>query len=183
MIFFQFYFIILSTTRLRYGVWWVQMVVLGNTSSFHWQAPLLSLVYHTKCLTLDDLSQECEVHQLCPHPIHQLQLSRSESQLPRTFKFFPRVLLGTRPIRWWDARGSWVVQSVKHLPSAQVMILESWDPAPHQALSSNDPSSVEPLPPLPFRVSKLPRISYSHLWALIMLYSYLCFNTSLCFFG
>ena len=30
-------------------------------------------------------------------------------------------------------RGAWVTQSVKHLPSAQVMIPGSWDRAPHQA--------------------------------------------------
>ena len=29
--------------------------------------------------------------------------------------------------------GTWVAQSVKHLPLAQVMIPESWDGAPHQA--------------------------------------------------
>ena len=31
------------------------------------------------------------------------------------------------------SRGAWVAQSVKHLPSAQVMILGSWDQVPHQA--------------------------------------------------
>ena len=30
-------------------------------------------------------------------------------------------------------RDTWVAQSVKHLPSAQVMISESWDRAPHGA--------------------------------------------------
>ena len=30
-------------------------------------------------------------------------------------------------------RDAWVAQSVKYLPSAQVMILESWDPAQQQA--------------------------------------------------
>ena len=30
-----------------------------------------------------------------------------------------------------EPQGTWVVQSVKHLPWAQVMILGSWDPAPH----------------------------------------------------
>ena len=29
--------------------------------------------------------------------------------------------------------GTWVAQSVKYLPSAQVMISGSWDPAPHWA--------------------------------------------------
>ena len=33
-------------------------------------------------------------------------------------------------------RGTWVAQLVKHLPSAQVMISRSWDPAPHWALCS-----------------------------------------------
>ena len=36
--------------------------------------------------------------------------------------------------------GAWVVQSVKHLPLAQVMIPRSWDRVPHQA-----PCSVESL--------------------------------------
>lgn len=35
---------------------WVQMLVLENTTSFQWKAPLLSLVYHVKHLTLDDFS-------------------------------------------------------------------------------------------------------------------------------
>ena len=46
--------------------------------------------------------------------------------------------------RWWD---TWVAQSVKHLPSAQVMISGSWDGALGQA-----PCSVGSLllpPPLP----------------------------------
>ena len=29
------------------------------------------------------------------------------------------------------SRGAWVVQWIKHLPSAQVMISGSWDEAPH----------------------------------------------------
>ena len=31
------------------------------------------------------------------------------------------------------SRGTWVTQSVKHLPSAQVTIPGSWDRDPHQA--------------------------------------------------
>ena len=35
-----------------------------------------------------------------------------------------------------DYRGTWVAQSVKHLPSAHVMIPGSWDRVPHGALWS-----------------------------------------------
>ena len=34
------------------------------------------------------------------------------------------------------ARGTWVAQLVKPLPSGQVMIPGSWDPAPHRVLRS-----------------------------------------------
>lgn len=65
-------------------------------------------------------SQECDVHQQCPSPIHQLQPSRSESQPPRVFKFFPMVLLGTRPIKCWDISlvvlsSLWLVGGFFHL--------------------------------------------------------------------
>ena len=43
---------------------------------------------------------------------------------------------------WW---GSWVAQLVKQLPSAQFMILESRDPAPHEAPCSVG-SLLLPLP-------------------------------------
>ena len=39
-------------------------------------------------------------------------------------------------------RGAWVAQSVKHLPSAQVMILESWDRASY--LLSGESASLFP---------------------------------------
>ena len=35
-----------------------------------------------------------------------------------------------------NKRGTWVAQSVKHLPLAQVMISVSWDQTPRQALCS-----------------------------------------------
>ena len=35
-----------------------------------------------------------------------------------------------------SARGAWVTQLFKHLPSAQVMIPGSWDQTPHEALCS-----------------------------------------------
>ena len=49
--------------------------------------------------------------------------------------------------------GTWVAQSVKHLPLAQVMILGSWDPAAHGALCSVG-SLLLPLP-LPLLVFPL----------------------------
>ena len=55
----------------------------------------------------------------------------------------------------------WVIQLVKCLPSAQVMILESWDQAPHQApyLAGETPS--------PFSSSPNPcSCSFSHLLTL-----------------
>ena len=42
--------------------------------------------------------------------------------------------------------GAWVAQWVKPLPSAQVMISESWDRVPHRALSSAE--SLLPPPSL-----------------------------------
>jgi len=44
-----------------------------------------------------------------------------------------------------DPQGTWVAQSVKHLPSAQVMISGSQDRVPHQAPSSVG-SLLLPLP-------------------------------------
>ena len=53
-------------------------------------------------------------------------------------------------------RGTWVAQLVKHLPSTQVMILESWDQAlcwaPCSARESASPSLLASLlPPPPAR--------------------------------
>lgn len=49
-------------------------------------------------------------------------LQRSSSQLSRGFVFFRQI----------PRRGTWVAQSLKHLPLAQVMKLGSWDGAPQQ---------------------------------------------------
>ena len=48
---------------------------------------------------------------------------KSGSVSPSTLFFFSSVM----------ARDAWVAQSVKHLPSAQVMIPGSWDQVAHQA--------------------------------------------------
>ena len=51
-----------------------------------------------------------------------------------------------------DLRGTWVAQSVRHLPSAQVMIAGSWDGVLRWALCSMG-SLLLPLPlPLPLLV-------------------------------
>ena len=53
----------------------------------------------------------------------------------------------TPTFRFW---GTWLVQSVKHLPSAQVMIPGSWDGAPHWAsCSAGSLLLPPPLPPPP----------------------------------
>ena len=54
----------------------------------------------------------------------------------------------------WD---TWVAQSVKHLPLAQVMITGSWDQAPcHRAPCSVGSLLLPlPLPPLPLLVCSL----------------------------
>lgn len=53
---FRFYFIILSFTRLRYGVQLSPNACSWKYHIFQWQAPLLGLVYHAKRLTLGDFS-------------------------------------------------------------------------------------------------------------------------------
>ena len=52
----------------------------------------------------------------------------------------------TPTLRFW---GTWLVQSVKHLPSAQVMIPGSWDGAPHWAPCSAGSLLLPPLLPSP----------------------------------
>ena len=51
--------------------------------------------------------------------------------------------------------GTWVAQSVKHLPLAQVMIPGSWDPALHQA-----PLLLPLLLPLPFLPTHVSSLSF-----------------------
>jgi len=57
-------------------------------------------------------------------------------------------------LRVADLGGAWVAQSVKHLPSAQVMILGSWDPAPSgESLLIGESASSSPSVPLMLTVS------------------------------
>ena len=56
--------------------------------------------------------------------------------------------------------GTWVAQVVKHLPSAQVMILGSWDRAPHHApCSAGSLLSTLPLPLPPAHALALSEIN------------------------
>ena len=63
------------------------------------------------------------------------------------------------PMRWIsikeNMRGTWVAQSVEHLPLALVMISGSWDRTPCWALLSEESASPSPFATLP-----------PHLWSL-----------------
>ena len=69
----------------------------------------------------------------------------------------PKMVVKT--VARWQIQGAWVAQSVKCLPSAQVMIPGSWDGAPRQAPCSVG-SLLLPLPlPLPLLVLSLLQIN------------------------
>ena len=59
-----------------------------------------------------------------------------------------------------ELRGAWGAQSVKHLPSAQVTILGSWDRAPCRAPCSAG-SLLLPLPQLPLLPKRMLSLSHS----------------------
>ena len=75
--------------------------------------------------------------------------------LPAHLPIHTLVTLTERDKSTSRLRDAWVAQSVRHLPSAQIMIPESWDPAPHWAPCSAG-SRLLPLPlPLPLLVCSL----------------------------
>lgn len=106
---FQFYFIILSFTKHR--------ALSGDGDQVGSKAcpQKHHLSSNNPCCSVQAITQNSLLGVILlsgmwrpsavPQPVHQLQLSRSVSQLPRAFKFSPMVLLGTRPIRWWEVCG------------------------------------------------------------------------------
>ena len=70
------------------------------------------------------------LHSLCSFPLSTLERDEKAGLLT----YCPKDLQEPINIGWTEiGLGAWVAQSIKHLPSAQVMIPGSWDRALHQA--------------------------------------------------